>query len=337
MSAVDAIAAPLDAGRARVLRVLGPIAPRLLADRERRVGLTALVAVATAFLTTCVAPLWMLALGPIALGVPHLLADVRYLFVRTGLHRRADVCIAVGGPVLVGALSGHTNLGLLATFGAAIVGKGALSKRALAYVLWMALVAGAYACPRAALLVLTHGHNLLAVAFFWAWRARTGRYHWPALAALVGALALLASGALDGAVGRMVAQMAPQSRVLFEGLVGDLSPVGAPTVALRLVLAFTFLQSVHYAVWLRFIPEDDRTRPGLRSFASSMRALEQDVGRPVLLAACVTMATLVGWALVDLEAARHAYMRVAGVHAYMELAVLTLLLLEGHLPLRGAS
>jgi hypothetical protein len=189
--------------------------------------------------------------------------------------------------------------------------------------------------PRA--LVLAHGHNLLAVVLFWAWRARAGRYHWPALAALAGALAVFASGALDASVGHLVAQMTPRSRVLFEGLVRDLSPVSAPTVALRLVLAFTFMQSVHYAVWLRLIPEDDRARPGLRSFASSVRALEEDLGRPLVLAACAALAMLVAWALVDIEAARHAYLRVASVHVYMEFGVLTLLLLEGRLPLRVAS
>ena len=56
MNAVDVLFAPVDAGRTRVLRIVGPFAPRLLADRERRVGVYALVAVATAFLATSFNP-----------------------------------------------------------------------------------------------------------------------------------------------------------------------------------------------------------------------------------------------------------------------------------------
>jgi hypothetical protein len=34
----------------------------------------------------------------LVLGVPRLVADVRYLFVRNGLHRRAEVCMALAAP-----------------------------------------------------------------------------------------------------------------------------------------------------------------------------------------------------------------------------------------------
>jgi hypothetical protein len=100
------------------------------------------------------------------------------------------------------------------------------------------------------------------------------------------------------------------------------------------VLFFAFAQSVHYAVWLRLIPEDDRARPGLRSFTSSVRALTQDVGRPLVVFAGVLTLALSAWALSDLCAARDVYLRVAGFHAYLELAVLALFVVEGRFPLR---
>jgi molybdate transport system substrate-binding protein len=43
---------------------------------------------------TALIPLWMLALGPILLGVPHLLADLRYCVFRPGWHRQAAIWVA---------------------------------------------------------------------------------------------------------------------------------------------------------------------------------------------------------------------------------------------------
>ncbi len=336
MTAVRRFLGPLDAGRSFALRRLGPIAPRLLADREARVGVYGVFAVATAFLSTCFAPLAVLTVGPIVLGVPHLVADVRYLFVRTGLHRRAEVWVAVTGPVLAAGFSGYTVSGLLAPLGGAIVAQAAALKKGVALAVWGAVGLCVYLWPHAVQLAVAHGHNLLALAFFWAWRARQHRYHWVLVAAVFGGLALVGSGALDATVGHLVARLTSRSRLGFDSLVRELSPTHRPTLALRLVLAFAFLQSVHYAVWLRLIPEDDRARPGLRSFASSFRALEQDVGRSPIAVGCGAFAIFSAWALVDVGAARHAYLRVAGTHAYLEFAVFTLLLLEGRIPLRRA-
>ena len=52
--------------------------------------------------------------------------------------------------------------------------------------------------------------------------------------------------------------------------------------------------------------------------------------------ACGGLAILLAWALADESAARHAYLRIAGAHAYLEFAVVTLLVLEGRIPLRRA-
>src|SRR5262245_58494037 len=80
---------PLDALRRRALRALGPLARPLMQQPELRIALGLCLNVATALLATLLCPLWLLGLSPLILGVPHLLADVRYLVVRPGFHRRA--------------------------------------------------------------------------------------------------------------------------------------------------------------------------------------------------------------------------------------------------------
>ncbi len=117
----------------------------------------------------------------------------------------------------------------------------------------------------------------------------------------------------------------------------SLSPVADPTLGVRFVLAFAFAQSVHYAVWLRVLPEDDRPRPGMRSFASSWKALTADMGlAPLAIAGAVIMA-LLAWALRDPAAARDGYLRLAISHGHLELAVIALLLVEGVRPRDAAK
>lgn len=57
------------------------------------------VAVLGALVGSGVWPLWMLAVGPIVLGVPHVVSDVRYLVAKPGYHRRAEWCVVVGLPL----------------------------------------------------------------------------------------------------------------------------------------------------------------------------------------------------------------------------------------------
>ena len=81
---VDSLAGALDVVRGRTLRTLVRV-PRVgawLRDRERRVpGLLALQALG-AFTLALLAPAFLLLVGPLVLGVPHLVSDVRVLIVR---------------------------------------------------------------------------------------------------------------------------------------------------------------------------------------------------------------------------------------------------------------
>src|SRR5262249_25656413 len=69
-------AAGLDALRARALAAVGPHTSRLLRDRELRVLVYGLGSVAMALACTFLAPMMLLAVGPVVLGVPHLAADL---------------------------------------------------------------------------------------------------------------------------------------------------------------------------------------------------------------------------------------------------------------------
>jgi hypothetical protein len=76
------------------------------------------------------------------------------------------------------------------------------------------------------------------------------------------------------------------------------------------------------------VPDDDRPRPGLRSFRSSFRALLADCGAPLLALTAAAVLVFALGAVVDAYAARTAYLRLALFHGPLELAVVAIRLLE---------
>jgi hypothetical protein len=115
-----------------------------------------------------------------------------------------------------------------------------------------------------------------------------------------------------------------------------LAPFAEPIVATRLVVIFTFAQSVHYAIWLRLVPEDARTRRSPRPFRSTYRALLADLGPVVLVGATLAAFAIAVWAVVDLATARDGYLRAAIGHGHLELAAGALLFAGGRAPARGS-
>jgi len=315
----------MDAIRGRMLRIASPIAPRLFRDRERRVAVYGALAIAIAFVTTFAAPMFLLAVGPVVLGAPHLVADIRYLVARPGLHRRAGFWVCVAGPACLSFVHPHAWISMAAIVGAALVARASFVRRALVAIAGIALVVACVRLGSIADIALAHGHNAIALALFCAWSRHTSRLHWLVVAGFAAGIVAIALGAFDGGPFTRLAQSG-----LYEAdvLVATLAPLSDPVLSVRGVLAFAFAQSVHYALWVRLVPEVDRPRPGLRSFASSLRALAGDLGAPLIVLAGLGTIGLAAWACVSLTAARDGYLRLAIFHGPLELGAATLLLLE---------
>ncbi len=337
---LEALLAPLDRARSVVLRWLGRLAPSILASRSKRTALYVWIALTTAIVTTVASPVWTFALGPLVFGVPHLLVDLRYLVVRTGLHRRFGMALSVGAPLLLATLPldsilgvPHVVLGLSAGFGAILFARASGLARGAALLAWALVVAAAAYWPRASLYALVHGHNFVAVGLFLAVFASSRRV---ALSIGVGFLALsvmLALGLFDAWLLRPAALAGPPTAISFPEMVRSLAPVDDPVLGARLACLFVFAQAVHYGVWIRLVPEEARERPGLRSFQSSLRALRAEVGLGVVVITLVLALAVLVRAVGSLEAARLAYLHASSAHGYVELAFLLWYLLEGR---RGA-
>lgn len=329
---VEQLLLPVDRLRSFVYRALAPWIGPWMRDRERRVAALGVVTVFVSLVLTLEVPLWMLAFGPILLGVPHVVADLRYLWVQPGFHQRGLVWGLVVPGLLAGAITAELRWGLIAATLGLFAVEASWRRRAAGLAILLPATAASFVWPYLANLAFAYLHNLVAVAlWWWLWPKGGGGHHRWVIAAYGGISLALALGGLDPVLRRAFAG-GPEGGQPFLYYAHTMAPGLSEMQALRAVALFTFGQSVHYAIWLRLVPEHARRRRAPRPFRQSYRALCADLGRPVLaLAVLAALATAV-WAVADLSAARDGYLRFALAHGYLELAAAALLFARG----RGA-
>ncbi len=324
---VESLFRPLDAVRRAALKTLGPVARPFIRNRSLRVAAFGCTVVALSLLTTIAAPFWLLALGPILWGIPHLVSDLRYLVFRPGLHRQKRLWGPVGIPlVIAGTGFFPMYFGLLAALAAALLATGTAARKCLATLGLASLFAAVVAAGNLAQLVFAHLHNFIAVLLWWLWRPRVGWLTATVPLLFLGCSILLFTGLV--APPEISLGWAPAA-LPFEGHAAAMAPGLESPWALRLVLLFAFAQAVHYGVWLRLIPEDDRPQKSPRTFAASFRALRVDMGGTILTVAALFAAGVAVWAVVDLARARNGYLRLALFHGYLELAAAAMLFVSG--------
>lgn len=339
--AVATTLAPLDRLRWLLLKASGPIGRALVRNRSLRVACAGTSVVLFALAATLGAPFWLLALGPVLLGTPHLVADLRYLVIRPGLHRRRLLWLPVGAPLVLAGIGWHSmTCGLIACGGMAALASGPAGRKAAALGAVAALLAATWHFGELSVLIFAHLHNFIAVLLWWLWRpSRHLGAAWVVLLFVACSGAILAGALEPGASAQrwQPAELGPDYHLSY------LAPGLEAPWALRWVLLFAFAQSVHYGVWLRLIPEDDRPQPSPRTFAASFRALAGDFGLMAIMIASGVALAIAIWAVLDLAAAREGYLRLALFHGYLELAALIYFFVEKHdvrpvaLPSRGVT
>ena len=297
------------------------IAARAEGTLDARLPLVMLAAAALAGL----APLWALLVGPIVFGVPHVIGDVRSLWLR-----RPG---GFGGPVatrVACALFAMTSLRAASMCGAAIPLEAELVCGVLAVALaalggardhrarigWILGITALGSCAafaaRETLLVLAHAHNLVALALWLAWTPRARQARGVALVYALGLLAVL-----------WLSDASVQGRTIesFEGtrIAGELAPGLTPGLADALVRSFAFAQLVHYGIWSWQLPGQSRA------------SLREDLGSVGLVACallCIAVPACGLWAPVE---TRSTYLQLAIAHGWIELSVVAFLLARGSL------
>ena len=274
----------------------------------------ALVVVALA--GAMLSPLWLLLVLPLVLGVPHVLGDVRVLWLQRpfaiSARQVAVVAAPLAGMTLLRALSLagartpaalEVACGVLAVTVAAALGTNSLAGRRRLVVPAMVVAAVTIAFPRATTLLLAHAHNLVAFAMF----AGIARRHRGVVATIVCyavawgvVLAVPGNGTAGDAVGAFG----------WSTMTDDLAPGLDGAWADRLVRSFAFAQAVHYGLWTWALPRARGT------------TLRREIGDRGLVGCLLLCAFFPAIALLDPVATRAGYLSLVVCHGWFELAAL---------------
>jgi len=297
-------------------------------------------AVAGAALATALrAPLATTVLGLIAFGVLHNVLELRYVTGRfapvltgrflgglLGLISAIVVCRIAG--LYIGQPARYAEILL----GYAVLAAGcahALRGRWLAGAGAVLALAAAVslAWPGYHFVVLAHLHNVVPLFFLWEWsgRLRGGRGWFRAvqLAWVLGVPALVLAGAADGLLtgfdATTVAAFAgdPARIVALSAPPGSAAIIGA-----RFLVVFAFLQTMHYFVWVWFLPR--HAPDAARAFATRVPWLRGGRAWALGVALGTVLAVLF---VLDYASGRALYSAFASYHAYIEFPVLLALLL----------
>lgn len=328
--------APLDQLRRLWFSLLAqsPFLVGVFTRRDSRIAVLMMLQTLVAFGAALYLPVLLFALVPIVLGVAHVAADVRYLVLRRRLPRwwLVSVWLGSGALIAVRALEEFAHLtsaasveiSLVALFVAlascaGLANKGAAWRAVLALLVLAAATRAALLHPELARLVFVHAHNAIALVLWVYLYARRKSAIVPLVLVFVAA-AVLASGVLY----RVTLGSAFVSALGLHVLaISDwIAPFATPRFAIGGVAAYVFLQSIHYGVWLMYVPQEELGRQASATFRRSLSSLFADLGGAGVVAVGLAILAVIGGAFVDLQRTRALYLSLAMFHGYLELAML---------------
>jgi hypothetical protein len=315
------------------LRALRPV----LVDRGRRLAAMQAVAVLSAAFLALRAPLVSLWLGAAVFGVPHLLAGVRAVAVRRRSSRVALVCavlgLGVGAAQIAGA--GDSALRAFVLLFATALGWEALTaarRRPWAALALLAAivpgVAAAWTAPRLAVVVLAHLHGLGALLYFGI-TARGRRLPvWPLFAGVAVVTVAAIGGLLDGLMAStLYAPRSASGSIVAEAITAGL-PHPTAVVFHRALFVYAFGQSLHFAAWLRLLPDVERISPTPKTFRRALADFRADFGRFATPLLVLTVAAIL-LLLLGGGRARETYFALSYFHVGLEGAALAGLVFGG--------
>ncbi len=309
---------------------------RVVVDRNARLAIQSLVSVALLAVAVLRAPGALFVGGPLLFGVAHLASDVRHLVLRRDATRGwrrvvAGAClslVALGlaemvAPAAIPYVRVQSSVGWSWVAVGVVLGARAAGslRRAVSFGAPVALLAWAtWLAPSLARSLFAYAHNLVALVI-WITMFRKGRIvALPAAAAALGMAIFLASGRALA----WVDFQAMGGRFLVSESIAAVE-AAAPCVrtetALAIGVSYVFLQAVHYAAWLSWIPQDNLVS-GTSTFRMTARALKRELGgRGLVLVAAAALLVAVA-SLFRLRSTRAVYLSMATFHGWLELACL---------------
>lgn len=284
------------------------------------------------------APLWSTALALMAFGVLHNALELRYVGGRFPTLLRGPYLVALVGLItgivvarLIGSLGGSSSTSIEIVFSYALLAAAVVyGSRGRWRSGWPFLAVGVLAVAAAVSLewpahhvvVITHLHNLIPLAFLWDLSrpmARPARSAFRAaqLGWVIVVPGLILAGVFDGVIARGAGDVPGLGGSRGIAPFTSLPDTWDTTAGRRFLAVFAFLQLMHFIVWVVFIPR--WTPRATARFEARVPALR---GRRFWIVALAAAGAFVVLFLADYAGGRTAYTTLASYHAYLELPIL---------------
>ncbi|MEQ1721844.1 MAG: hypothetical protein ABL930_01620 [Pseudobdellovibrio sp.] len=305
------------------------------------------------FLASQFFPLWVLLIGPIIWGVPHIISSLRYTnlsFSKSAQTQLLRFQFCIWSAVFVYRLLIDvfqfklfwydrplmfevTALLVSFVYQFHIYSRNNLKIDfgfILSTVLFSILTVMTYYYPIQTALLALIGHNYLPL-YAWYKSCQTPSdlkvFFTSAFLYIVASLCIY-FGVLDS----VYATLPPSGNIAF--LKWDYSEVISPFVVgemdykfwYHIVVLYAFSQAMHYFIWMKAIPENYQLQQYPPSFKWSFNRLVNDFGSGsifVLLGICFL--GLIMWLFLEFQTARLVYFSIASYHGFMEISALPFL------------
>jgi len=296
-----------------------------------------------AFVAVALDPYLVLLFSPIVLGAPHAISDIWYLIVRdSGVPRRVRIALALlSGVVLLGGALVLTGAELPARIESLLLIALISIPLALVTTTSAALPAWSIAMVLAYLLfatefpvraIVAHLHNIIALTFLFS----TALPYWRKRGVIIGVLTVL----VLGGVGTLLSL--GSGTIFFHSLNDSrwspflsLTFGSSASVAAALLFSYAFLQLLHFAVWIGFIP----ALRGDISIIAPIKTYNLKVIGLILIFLLLVVSAAPLFSLIDPIQARQSYLTLVSFHGWMEISWLlahyAYLAPEGNLGLRS--
>lgn len=343
--------AKIDLLRSKILKesLKFPFFRSLFLSRSERI-LVLFFAASLFYLLVCsFFPLWVLLIGPILWGVPHLVSSLRYtalsfneksrkklfnfqfsLWILVFVYRlTVDIwqypLLLSGYPLL------FESLCLILSFLYQIYLYRRVNIKILtSTVLFSILITCTYFYPIQTALFALIGHNYLPlIPWYQSCQDKKDRkVFFIASISYISLSLMIYFGVLD----IVYKFIAPSGSIDF--LNWDYSEVISPFVTgefdyqfwFHIVVLYAFSQAIHYFIWMKAIPENHQVKQHPPSFQWSLNKLSSDFGSSTLmLLFTVAGGSILMWFFFEYQTARLVYFALASYHGFMEISTIPFL------------
>ncbi len=340
----------LDLLRSRMLKATLKVSfcREIFQSRSKRIFFMGLTAMSIYFVVSLFFPIWVLFLGPIVWGVPHLISSLRYN-TNTPFSKRKKlvlfqsfIWLAVFAyritvdifqiPIFFSDIPLLFEVICLAV---AFLFQVIINRRVniqifFYFTLFATLLFLTYRYPIQTALFLLIGHNYVPLfSWFKSCQDRQDIRTFFLLSALYFLLSLIL---LLGLLEPFYSYFSPVKNVTFlkweyTDIANSLgaSPSDYP-FWFRIVSLYAFSQAIHYFLWIKAIPENFLPQQFPPSFKWSLQKLKNDFGSGSVLILIGLMVTGTAyWLFFEFQSARLFYFSVASYHGFLELSALPFL------------